>query len=475
MKTFITDDFLLHGATARTLYHEFAKDQPIFDYHCHLPPAQMASNHQFRNLFEVWLAGDHYKWRAMRSNGVNEQFCTGQADDYDKFLAFAKTVPHTLRNPLYHWTHLELLRYFGIDDLLDETTAPGIWQKANELLAREDFRVHGLLERNRVTVVCTTDDPTDDLAAHRQIRDEGKLSTRVYPTFRPDKAMGVHHPKSFNSWVKKLEAVSGVDCSKLSGLLQALDQRHEAFHEIGGRLSDHGLNTCPGRFATEKKARKIFAAARKGDPASPRDWEAFSGFLMIFFGHLDAKRGWVKQLHLGAQRNTNTRLVGALGPDTGFDSIGDWPQAGSLARYLDALDSDNSLPKTIIYNLNPADNYVMGTMIGNFQDGSVPGKIQFGSGWWFLDQKDGMENQMNALSNLGLLSRFVGMLTDSRSFLSYPRHEYFRRILCNLLGGDVERGELPGDMALLGGMVRDICHGNALSYFGLEPGSVQGK
>jgi len=470
MKTFITDDFLLHGATARTLYHEFAKDQPIFDYHCHLPPAQIASNHQFRNLFEVWLAGDHYKWRAMRSNGVNEQFCTGPADDYDKFLAYAKTVPHTLRNPLYHWTHLELLRYFGIDDLLDESTAPGIWHRANELLAQEDFRVHSLLERNRVTVVCTTDDPADDLAAHRQIRDGGKLSTRVYPTFRPDKALGVHSPKSFNSWVKKLEELSGVDCAKLSGFLQALDQRHEAFHEMGGRLSDHGLNRCPGRFATEKKARKIFAAARGGTAASPKDWEAFSGFLMLFFGHLDAKRGWVKQLHLGALRNTNTRLVGALGPDTGFDSIGDWPQAGAVARYLDALDSADCLPKTVIYNLNPADNYVMGAMIGNFQDGSVPGKIQFGSGWWFLDQKDGMESQMNALSNLGLLSRFVGMLTDSRSFLSYPRHEYFRRILCNLLGGDVDRGELPADTALLGAMVRDICYGNALAYFGLETG-----
>jgi len=470
MKTFITDDFLLQGATARTLYHEFAKDQPIFDYHCHLPPAQIASNHQFRNLFEVWLAGDHYKWRAMRSNGVNEQFCTGPADDYDKFLAYAKTVPHTLRNPLYHWTHLELLRYFGIDDLLDESTAPGIWHRANELLAQEDFRVHGLLERNRVTVVCTTDDPADDLASHRQIRDGGKLSTRVYPTFRPDKALGVHSPKSFNSWVKKLEELSGVDCAKLSGFLQALDQRHEAFHEMGGRLSDHGLNRCPGRFATEKKARKIFAAARAGTAASPKDWEAFSGFLMLFFGHLDAKRGWVKQLHLGALRSTNTRLVGDLGPDTGFDSIGDWPQAGAVARYLDALDSDDCLPKTVIYNLNPADNYVMGAMIGNFQDGSVPGKIQFGSGWWFLDQKDGMESQMNALSNLGLLSRFVGMLTDSRSFLSYPRHEYFRRILCNLLGGDVERGELPADTALLGAMVRDICYGNALAYFGLEAG-----
>ena len=430
MKTFLTDDFLLHGPTARALYHDFARDEPILDYHSHLPPGQIASNHQFKNLFEVWLAGDHYKWRAMRSNGVNERFCTGDAEDYDKFLAYARTVPQALRNPLYHWTHLELLRYFGIDDLLDESTAPAIWERANALLAEEDFRVHGLLERQRVTVVCTTDDPVDDLAAHRQIQADGKLKTRVYPTFRPDKALGVHQPKAFNAWVEKLEAASGEDCTKFGGFLKALEKRHDAFHELGGRLSDHGLNTCPGRFASEKKARKIFEAARKGEAAQGKDWEAFSGFMMIFFGHLDAQKGWVKQLHLGAQRNNNSRLVAALGPDTGFDSIGDWPQAGSLARYLDALDSGNQLPKTVIYNLNPADNYAMGTMIGNFQDGSVPGKIQFGSGWWFLDQKEGMEAQMNALSNLGLLSRFVGMLTDSRSFLSYPRHEYFRRILC---------------------------------------------
>jgi glucuronate isomerase len=470
MKTFIHDNFLLHRDPAKVLYHDYARQQPIFDYHCHLPPAQIASNHQFANLYEGWLAGDHYKWRAMRSNGVDERFCTGGADDYDKFLAYARTVPQTLRNPLYHWTHLELLRYFGIDDLLDEVSAPSIWERANELLRQEDFRVHGLLEKNRVTVVCTTDDPTDDLAPHRQIREEGKLKTRVYPTFRPDRALGVADPEAFNGWVEKLEMASGRDCSKFGGFLDALEKRHETFHELGGRLSDHGLSACPGRFATEKKARKIFDAARRGEAADGKDAEAFAGFLMIYFGHLDAKRGWVKQLHLGAQRNNNSRLVGSLGPDTGFDSIGDWPQAAALARYLDALDADNCLPKTVIYNLNPADNYVMGTMIGNFQDGSVPGKIQFGSGWWFLDQKEGMESQINALSSLGLLSRFVGMLTDSRSFLSYPRHEYFRRILCNLLGDDVEGGELPHDMELLGGMVRNICYGNAHGYFGLEAG-----
>jgi glucuronate isomerase len=472
MKTFITDDFLLQTPAARELYHGHAWNQPIFDYHCHLPPHQIASNAPFRNLFDIWLAGDHYKWRAMRSNGIEEKFCTGDAEDYDKFLAFARTVPRTLRNPLYHWTHLELLRYFGVSELLDESSASAIWDAANEQLTRPEFTPQGLIDRSGVRVVCTTDDPTDDLAAHRQIREEGRLKARVYPTFRPDKALGVDNPTAFNAWVARLEAAAGTDCTKFPGFLRALDQRHEAFHALGGRLSDHGLSCCPGRIASEKKARKIYDAARLGEPASKRDHEAFAGYLMVYFGRLDAQRGWVKQLHLGAQRNNNSRLLRALGPDTGFDSIGDWPQAAALAKYLDALDSDNCLPKTIIYNLNPADNYVIGTMIGNFQDGSVAGKIQFGSGWWFLDQKEGMEWQMNALSNLGLLSRFVGMLTDSRSFLSYPRHEYFRRILCNLLGGDIERGELPRDMDLVGGMVRDICYRNAEQFFGLEPGAA---
>jgi glucuronate isomerase len=468
MKTFITDDFLLYSPAARELYHTHAWNQPIFDYHCHLPPAQIASNYQFRNAFDIWLAGDHYKWRAMRSNGVDERYCTGDADEYGKFLAFARTVPQTLRNPLYHWTHLELLRYFGIDDLLDESTAPSIWERINAQLASSEFTTQRLIDRSGVQVICTTDDPTDDLAAHKQIRADGTLRARVYPTFRPDKALTVDQPEAFNAWVAKLEAASGEDCAKFGAFLAAIDKRHEAFHELGGRLSDHGLSFCPGRFASEKKARKIFDAAREGKAASPDDAEAFAGFMMVYFGQLDAKRGWVKQLHLGAQRNNNSRLLRTLGPDTGFDSIGDWPQAAALARYLDALDTDNTLPKTIIYNLNPADNYLMATMIGNFQDGTVPGKIQFGSGWWFLDQKEGMEWQMNALSNLGLLSRFVGMLTDSRSFLSYPRHEYFRRILCNLIGQDVDRGELPRDMELLGGLVRNVCYGNAVNYFGLE-------
>ena len=470
MKTFINDDFLLQSDVARELYHDHAKHQPIFDYHCHLPPDQIASNRHFENLYRIWLEGDHYKWRAMRSNGIAERFCTGDASDREKFDAYARTVPRTLRNPLYHWTHLELLRYFGIDELLDESSADSIWQRANEQLA--GMGVHELLTRSRVAVVCTTDDPTDGLEHHRKIREDGSLATRVYPTFRPDKALAVDQPLAFNAWADKLSAVSGVECGTLDRFLDALKQRHDFFHAMGGRLSDHGLNSLDAEDCTEREAARIFDAVRSGKPVSPAEVAAFRSFMMLFFGHLDAEKGWTKQLHLGALRNNNSRLLRALGPDTGFDSIGDQPQAAALAKYLDRLDQDNRLPKTVIYNLNPADNYLFGTMIGNFQDGTVPGKIQFGSGWWFLDQKEAMEWQLNALSNLGLLSRFVGMLTDSRSFLSYTRHEYFRRILCNLIGKDVVNGELPRDMGLLGQMVRDICFGNARDYFGLELGEV---
>jgi len=470
MKTFIDDNFLLHSDAAKRLYHDYAKPQPIFDYHCHLPPADIATNRSFTNLFEIWLAGDHYKWRAMRSNGVAEKYCTGDATPYEKFLAFAKTVPQTLRNPIHHWTHLELLRTFGIDDLLTESSAPAIWDRANEQLAGPEFQVQSLLERFDVRVVCTTDDPADDLAAHKALMTEGQAFTKVYPTFRPDKALRVDRPTELTAWLAGLENVSTTDCSSFVGFLDALDVRHQAFHDLGGRLSDHGLSRSPSRFASEKKARKIFESALSGKKASPEETEKFAGFLMLYFGHLDVKRGWTKQLHLGAMRGNNTRAAKALGPDTGFDSIGDYPQAEALSRYLDALDREGSLPQTILYNLNPADNYVFASMIGNFQEGPAAGKIQFGSGWWFLDQREGMEWQINALSNLGLLSRFVGMLTDSRSFLSYPRHEYFRRILCNLLGREIENRELPADFELLGNMVANISYGNAASYFGLEVG-----
>jgi len=464
---FIHDDFLLSTNTARRLYHEYAAGQPILDYHCHLPPRDIAENRRFSNLFEIWLEGDHYKWRAMRANGVEERFCTGDATPFEKFMAWARTVPYTLRNPLYHWTHLELKRYFGIDALLDESTGPAIWERAYELLAGDDLTAHGILRKFRVKALCTTDDPTDELAWHRQIASSG-LQTRVYPAFRPDKALNVHAPEAFNAWVGRLGAAAGADISSFPRFLDALSRRHQSFHEAGCRLSDHGLNHCYADFCSEQSAAAVFDKARAGQPATPEEHSRFASFLMLFFGRLDAEKGWTKQIHLGALRSVNSRMLRQLGPDTGFDSIGDWPQVEPLAAYLDRLEGENALPKTIIYNLNPADNYALATMIGNFQDGSIPGKIQFGSGWWFLDQKEGIEWQINALSNAGLLSRFVGMLTDSRSFMSYPRHEYFRRVLCNLIGTDVENGEIPASDELLGPLVTGICYTNAGRYLGLE-------
>jgi len=465
MKPFITDDFLLHTAAARDLYHAFARAEPIFDYHCHLPPAQIADNHRFADLAEIWLGGDHYKWRAMRTNGVAERLCTGDAAPREKFDAWCATVPYTLRNPLYHWSHLELKRYFGLDVTINPAAADVIWRDANTQLA--NLRVHDILAANRVAVICTTDDPADSLATHERIRKLG-LKTRVYPTYRPDKALGVNQPAAFNPWLERLGGEAKTEIRSFDDLLAALHRRHDDFHAIGGRLSDHGMETALAEPCTHAEAAAIFAAARAGRAASPEEWAKYGSYLMLEFGRWDAKRGWTKQLHLGALRNNNRRLLARLGPDTGFDSIGDFPQARALTRYLDALDATAELPRMVLYNLNPADNYVFATMAGNFQDGSIAGKIQFGSGWWFLDQKEAMEWQMNALSNLGLLRRFVGMLTDSRSFLSYTRHEYFRRVLCNLLGAEMERGELPNDRELIGAMVRDICFGNARSFFNLE-------
>ncbi len=464
--SFIHDDFLLASAAARRLYHEFAGQEPILDYHCHLPPKDVAENRRFNNLFEIWLEGDHYKWRAMRADGVAEQYCTGAAGPYEKFLAWARTVPNTLRNPLYHWTHLELKRYFGIEDLLDESTAPAVWARANELLAGEDLRAQGILGKFRVKALCTTDDPADDLSHHKAIAASG-LATRVFPTFRPDKALNVLQPAAFNAWIERLEAAAQVSITRLTDLLDALKKRHDYFHEMGARLSDHGLNSCFDDFPTEAAASKVFDKARSGKAATPAEHGKFAAFLMLFFGRLDAEKGWTKQLHVGARRNNNSGAFARLGPDTGYDSIGDWPQIDALGRYLDRLNEENALPRTILYNLNPADNYALATMMGNFQDGSIPGKIQFGSGWRFLDQKEAMEWQINALSNCGLLSRFVGMLTDSRSFMSYPRHEYFRRVMCNLLGADIEKGELPADYNRVGAMVRNICYDNARRYLGL--------
>ena len=464
--SFIHDDFLLTNKTARRLFHEYAKGEPILDYHCHLPPQDVAANRQFRNLFEIWLEGDHYKWRAMRANGVEERYCTGDADPKEKFLAWARTVPHTLRNPLYHWTHLELKRYFGIDELLDESSAERVWEQANAVLATKELRAHGILGKFDVKAVCTTDDPTDDLSCHKAIAASG-LRTKVFPTFRPDKALNVHLPEAFNAWVSRLEAASNSSVSHLADFVAALKTRHDFFHSMGGRLSDHGLNHAFSDFCSDREAAGIFERARAGHAASPDEHGRFASNLMLEFGRWDAEKGWTKQMHLCARRNNNTRRFQELGPDTGFDSIGDWPQADALGNYLDRLDQENALPKMVIYNLNPADNYIVATMVGNFQDGKIAGKVQIGSGWWFLDQKEAMTWQMNALSNCGLISRFVGMLTDSRSFMSYPRHEYFRRVLCDLFGRDIEAGEMPDNHELVGSMVRDICYGNAHRFLGL--------
>ena len=471
---FIHEDFLLQTRAARRLYHQFAEPEPILDYHCHLSPRDIAENRQFNDLSEIWLEGDHYKWRAMRSNGVAERYCTGAAMPFEKFQAWAATVPHTVRNPLYHWTHLELKRYFGIDELLDEESAARIWKKANQQLALPELTAQGILKGFNVASLCTTDDPVDDLQHHQSIA-RSTLGTRVLPAFRPDSALAVHDPAHFNKWVRQLEQAAAVDIGDFASFLEALSLRHDYFHAHGCRLSDHGLDQCYANFCSMKTAAMIFARARRSRAISPEHQSQFVTFMMLFFGRLDSDKGWTKQLHLGALRNNSHRQLQELGPNTGFDSIGDYPQAAALATYLDALDREQALPKTIIYNSNPADNYVFATMIGNFQDGTMPGKIQLGSGWWFLDQKGGMEWQLNALSNLGLLSRFVGMVTDSRSFMSYPRHEYFRRVLCNLIGRDVEAGEIPEDEMLLGPMIRNICYGNARQYFGFPTGDSTGR
>ena len=466
---FLTKDFLLHNKTARILYHEYAKEMPIFDYHCHLPPADIANNTRFRNLTHIWLAGDHYKWRAMRACGVDERLITGDATDWEKFQAWAATVPSTIRNPLYHWTHLELKRPFGLKDvLLSSSTAQMIYEFCNELLAEEDFRARGIMKQMNVNVVCTTDDPTDTLEYHQQIQQDKSFTIKVLPTFRPDKAMAVESPELFNAYLAKLEAAAGMEIKHYIGLLEAIRKRHDFFHEMGCRLSDHGLETAYAEDYTEQAINKIFHKIRGGAVLTQLETLKFKSAMMVEFGRMDHAKGWTQQFHLGALRNNNSRMFKRLGPDTGFDSMLDIEVARPLSKLLNRLDETEQLPKTIVYNLNPAHNEVLATMIGNFQDGRTPGKIQFGSGWWFLDQKDGMETQMNALSNMGLLSQFVGMLTDSRSFLSYPRHEYFRRILCNLIGTDVENGEIPDDIEHLGEMVQNICYNNAVRYFGID-------
>lgn len=471
-RPFIHDDFLLETDLAAELYHEHAEKLPIIDYHCHLPVEQIAGDHRFRSITEIWLAGDHYKWRAMRANGVPERLCTGDASDWEKFEAWATTVPATLRNPLYHWTHMELRRTFGIEELLDAGTARAIFERCNARLAEPGFSAQGLLRHFRVAIVCTTDDPTDSLAHHAALAARTNPQTRIYPTFRPDRVLATTDPRPWNEWVDRLAEVAALSIGSFGSLLEALESRHAVFHAAGCRASDHGLDQIDAKPWTDRDASRAFSRLRKGRTVDTAAARVLRSALLHRLALLDHTRGWVQQFHLGALRNNNTRLRRMLGADSGLDSIGDFSQAASLARFLDRLDSTDQLAKTILYNLNPADNEVFATMAGNFQDGSVPGKIQYGPAWWFLDQLEGMEAQIRALSCMGLFSRFVGMVTDSRSFLSYPRHDYFRRLVCNLLGHDVRRGLVPDDRAMLGRLVEAISFFNARDYLGLEPGTL---
>ncbi len=464
MKKFLDENFLLNTKTSQQLYHEYAEQMPIIDYHCHLPPEQIAEDKQFQNLTQVWLYGDHYKWRAMRTNGVDESYCTGGKPDFEKFKKWAETVPYTLRNPLYHWTHLELRRYFDVQDLLDGNNAERIYNECSAKLQTQEYSVRNLLRKMNVKVVCTTDDPVDSLEHHQKIKEDA-FEIKILPAYRPDKAMNVDDAVEFNRYVAKLEAASDTSISSYTEYLDALKSRHDFFADMGCSVSDHGLEQIYAEDYTDYQIENAFNVIRSGRELTREQNLKFKSAMLYVFAVWDAEKGWVQQYHLGALRNNNSRMMKQLGADTGWDSVGDFSQGRAMAKFLNRLDTSNNLAKTILYNLNPADNELMATMIGNFNDGSIAGKIQFGSAWWFLDQKDGMTRQINALSNMGLLSRFVGMLTDSRSFLSYPRHEYFRRILCNLFGEEIENGELPSDIEWTGKIIRDICYHNASNYF----------
>ena len=466
-KKFMDENFLLNSEAAERLYHDYAKDMPVIDYHCHLPSAQIAADTRFDNITQAWLYGDHYKWRAMRTNGIPESYCTGNNTDWEKFEKWADTVPHTLRNPLYHWTHLELQRYFGISEILNPASAPGIYDTCNQLLQTPAYSVRNLLRSRNVALICTTDDPADDLQYHRQIKQDG-FEIPVIPAFRPDQAMNVDHPQVYLQYLQKLEQTANRNINTYNDLLLVLKERHDFFALHGCRVSDHGIEEIYAEDFTETTIRQLFLKVRGGKALEPGEIRQFKSALLLELALMDHEKGWVQQYHLGALRNNNSRMMRLLGPDTGWDSIGDFSQARALAKFLDRLDSQDKLAKTIIYNLNPADNELMATMTGNFNDGTVAGKVQFGAAWWFLDQKEGMTRQLNALSNMGLISRFVGMLTDSRSFLSYPRHEYFRRLLCDLFGEEIERGEIPDDIDQVGAMIQNICYGNARAYFGWE-------
>jgi glucuronate isomerase len=470
MKNFLDEHFLLNTKAAQQLYHDYAREMPIIDYHCHLPPQQIADDHQFSNLTQVWLYGDHYKWRAMRTNGVDESYCTGDQPDYEKFLKWAETVPYTLRNPLYHWTHLELQRYFDVKDLLSGKTAKKIYDTCSEKLQTKEYSVRHLLRKMNVRAVCTTDDPVDSLEHHLRLKQEG-FGIPILPAFRPDNAMNVDNPDHFNAYIRRLEAATNVAISSFNDYLFALENRHDYFASVGCTVSDHGLEEMYSEEFTGWEVEAVFNKVRAGKWLSEIERRKFKSAMLVHFAEWDWEKEWVQQFHLGALRNNNSRMMQRLGADTGWDSMGDFSQGRALAKFLDRLDKEDKLARTIIYNLNPADNELMATMIGNFNDGSIAGKVQYGAAWWFMDQKDGMIRQINALSNMGLISRFVGMLTDSRSFLSFPRHEYFRRILCNLFGEEITNGELPNDMEWIGKVVKDICYYNAKQYFNFQPAS----
>jgi len=464
MKPFLDQNFLLQSKTAEHLYHQYAADMPIIDYHCHLDPAQIANNINFTNLTDIWLRGDHYKWRAMRANGINEQYITGNKTDLEKFEKWAETVPYTLRNPLYHWTHLELQRYFDVHELLSPKTARSVYDECTAKLQTPDYSVQRMIEKMNVEVICTTDDPIDSLEHHQKIKQSG-WKVKVFPAFRPDKAMNPDDVAALNDYINKLEAVSDTAINNYSDYLNALKSRHHYFAANGCSVSDHGLEQIYAADYTDHEITAIFSKIRSGKALQPIEELKFRSAMLYEFALWDHEKGWVQQYHLGALRNNNARAHREIGPDTGYDSIGDFSQAQALSRFLNKLDSTNQLTKTIIYNLNPGDNELFATMAGNFNDGTIVGKMQFGSAWWFLDQKQGMTDQINALSSMGLLSKLVGMLTDSRSFMSYPRHEYFRRLLCNLLATDIENGELPNDIEWTGKIVQDISYNNAKNYF----------
>ena len=469
MEPFITDDFLLESEYARELYHKYAKYLPIVDFHCHLPPQQVADDYHFKNMTDIWLKGDHYKWRLMRTNGVPERYCTGDASDLDKFKKWAETVPWLMRNPAYHWTYLELRKPFGIHDrLFGPDTAKGIWDKCNKMLAQPEFSARGIMKQMNVALVCTTDDPVDDLEPHAKVAGDTSFGIQMLPTWRPDRALAVDQPEAFKAWLEKLETATGTACASYDAFLEALYTRAEFFAARGCKVADHGLEVPYADDYALADVRAAFAGAREGKMPSQDAVMQYKSALMFELGVLNHKMGWAQQLHLGPIRNTNTRMFKALGPDSGFDSVGDLPLARPLARFLDRLDREEKLTRTVLYTINPAANMMIATMTGNFQDGSVPGKIQFGSGWWFNDQLDGMHQQLETLSQTGVLSRFVGMLTDSRSFLSYPRHDYFRRLLCNIFGNDVAHGRLPRTPAHIGEIIQDICYSNAVRYFGFN-------